>query len=143
MAACGSILKNAKDRVEEHCAATSEIGTLVEGCVATLTDLLAKLKDGEEQLPLSPNVPHHLIETHLRNISNLVKIGADFTAVFMSLAADAEQVTEVLAQWLQGEGTSEVDMFEVFDDENESDDDDDEEEEEEEEDEDEDELEDD
>ena len=124
MAACGSVLKNAKDRVEEHHTATSEIRTLVEGRVTTLTDLLAKLKNGQENLPLAPSIPHHLIETHLKNISALVKISADFAAVFTNMATNAEQVTEVLAQWLEGEGTQEVDVLEVFDDDGvESDDD--------------------
>jgi hypothetical protein len=54
------------------------------------------------------------METHLNNISTLVKVGADFAAVFSSLAADAEQVTEVLAQWLEGEGTQEIDVNDVF-----------------------------
>ena len=114
MVACGSVLKNAKEWVEEHHATTSEIGTMVEGRVSTLTDLLQKLKDGQQNLAHpSPTIPHHLMETHLSNISTLVKVGADFAAVFSSLAADAEQVTEVLAQWLQGEG-AEIDVNDVF-----------------------------
>lgn len=115
MSVCGSVLKNAKERVEEHRAATSEIGRMVEGRVSTLTDLIQQLKDGQQNLSHpSPTIPHHLMETHLNNISTLVKVGADFAAVFSSLAADAEQVTEVLAQWLEGEGTQEIDVNDVF-----------------------------
>jgi hypothetical protein len=54
------------------------------------------------------------METHLHNILTLVKVGVDFAAVFSSLAANAEQVTKVLAEWLQGEGTQEIDMNDVF-----------------------------
>ena len=100
MAACGSILKGAKEKVDQQ----REFGeSALEGS-RTLADAIKQLRTGHMSLQrLGTDVPHRMLETHLKTLERLVNVGEEFTEAFTSLAADVNNATEALAQWLQGE----------------------------------------
>ena len=107
MAACGSILKGAKEKVDQQ----REFGeSALEGS-RTLADAIKQLRTGHMSLQrLGTDVPHRMLETHLKTLERLVNVGEEFTEAFTSLAADVNNATEALAQWLQGDQEGDVEM---------------------------------
>ena len=100
MAACGSILKGARQKVDEH----RELSESALAGSRTLADAIEELRQGRTSLQrLGTDVPHRMLESQLKTLDKLVNIGQEFTEVFTNLAADVSKTTEALAQWLQGD----------------------------------------
>ncbi|KAJ2932087.1 hypothetical protein H1R20_g5007, partial [Candolleomyces eurysporus] len=121
MAACGSLLKDAKQKVQYHSSIRTGVDETVADGSKTLAESIEKMIAGRDQLEqLSPGVPHHMLEDHIKNLNALVSLGAEFSQTFQAVADDAHRATVALGEWLQGSGKGEtagdVDMAEVEDD---------------------------
>ena len=109
MAACGSLLKNAKEKVQYH----SSIRTGFDETAAETSTMLARsiemITAGREQLErLRPGVPHRMLEDHIKSLNLLVELGVEFSQVFKTVAGDAHRATVALGEWLQGSGEGET-----------------------------------
>ncbi|KAJ2935918.1 hypothetical protein H1R20_g1175, partial [Candolleomyces eurysporus] len=103
MAACGSLLKDAKQKVQYHSSIRTGVDETVADGSKTLAESIEKIIAGRDQLEqISPGVPHHMLEDHIKNLNALVSLGVEFSQTFQALAKDAHRVTVALGEWLQG-----------------------------------------
>ncbi|KAJ2925535.1 hypothetical protein H1R20_g11561, partial [Candolleomyces eurysporus] len=120
MAACGSLLKDAKQKVQYHSSIHAGVDETVADSSKTLAESIEKIIAGHDQLKeLNPGVPHHLLEDHIKNLNALISLGSEFSQTFQAVADDAHRATVALGEWLQGSGkgetASDVEMAEVDD----------------------------
>ncbi|KAJ2927438.1 hypothetical protein H1R20_g9659, partial [Candolleomyces eurysporus] len=120
MAACGSLLKDAKQKVQYHSSIRTGVDETVADSSKTLAESIEKIIAGRDQLEeLNPGVPHHLLEDHIKNLNVLISLGSEFSQTFQAVADDAHRATVALGEWLQGSGkretASDVEMAEVDD----------------------------
>ncbi|KAJ2927439.1 hypothetical protein H1R20_g9654, partial [Candolleomyces eurysporus] len=120
MAACGSLLKDAKQKVQYHSSIRTGVDETVADSSKTLAESIEKIIAGCDQLKeLNPGVPHHLLEDHIKNLNALISLGSEFSQTFQAVADDAHRATVALGEWLQGSGkretASDVEMAEVDD----------------------------
>lgn len=104
MAACGSLLKTAQEDLKQQATETQELEGMVAEGSTTLADAIARLEATRgTDLPTDPSsITHDLIETHLDNLGELIRAGARFSELFVTLATDVTNTTRVLSQWLTG-----------------------------------------
>ncbi|KAJ2927207.1 hypothetical protein H1R20_g9886, partial [Candolleomyces eurysporus] len=117
MAACGSLLKDAKQKVQYHLSIRTRVDETVADGSKTLAESIEKIITGCDQLEqISPGV----LKDHIKNLNTLVSLGTEFSQTFQALAKDAHWVTIALGEWLQGSGegeiASDIDMAKVEDD---------------------------
>ncbi|KAJ2925814.1 hypothetical protein H1R20_g11277, partial [Candolleomyces eurysporus] len=121
MAACGSLLKDAKQKVQYHSSIRTRVDETVADSSKTLAESIEKIIAGRDQLEeLNPGVPHYLLKDHIKNLNALISLGSEFSQTFQAVADNAHQATVALGEWLQGSGkretASNVETAEVEDD---------------------------
>ncbi|KAJ2926267.1 hypothetical protein H1R20_g10833, partial [Candolleomyces eurysporus] len=120
MAACGSLLKDAKQKVQYHLSICTGVDETVANSSKTLAKSIEKIIAGHDQLEeLNPGIPHHLLEDHIKNLNALISLGSEFSQTFQAVADDAHRAIVALGEWLQGSGkgetASDVEMAKVDD----------------------------
>ncbi|RXW22248.1 hypothetical protein EST38_g3595 [Candolleomyces aberdarensis] len=121
MAACGSLLKDAKEKVQYHASIRTGLDETAADGSKTLAENIEMITAGREQLErLSPGTPLRMLEEHIGSLNLIMELGVEFTQAFKTLADDAHRATVALGEWLQapgkGETAGDVEMAGVEDD---------------------------